>query len=122
MKSGYHQIRIKESDKYKSAFYTKSGVYQWKRMPFGLINAPFTFQRVMNKICGSMLYSFVFVYLDDVIIFSKDLNEHLKHIEMIFDKIREFGFRLNIEKCKFLKSQISFLGFDVENNKISIPE
>ncbi|KAG0442587.1 Transposon Tf2-9 polyprotein [Dictyocoela muelleri] len=122
MKSGYHQIRINKRDKYKSAFYTKSGVYQWKRMPFELINAPFTFQRVMNKMCGSMLYSCVFVYLDDVIIFSKNLNEHLDHIKMIFEKIRKFGFRLNIEKCKFLKSKVSFLGFDVENNQISIPE
>ncbi|KAG0441878.1 Retrovirus-related Pol polyprotein from transposon [Dictyocoela muelleri] len=90
-------------------------------MPFGLVNAPFTFQRIMNKLCKNALYKFIIVYLDDIIFFSNSIDEHLIHLEIIFKKISEYGFRLNKNKCEFLKSRVIFLGYEVENNEIRIP-
>ncbi|KAG0437550.1 Retrovirus-related Pol polyprotein from transposon 17.6 [Dictyocoela muelleri] len=91
-------------------------------MPFGLINAPFTFQRVMNKICENFLYKFIIVYIDDIIIFFKTLEEHVEHLKTIFQTIKKVGFKLNSEKCHFLKTKINFLGFTVTQNEVHIPE
>ncbi|KAG0435558.1 Retrovirus-related Pol polyprotein from transposon 17.6 [Dictyocoela muelleri] len=90
-------------------------------MPFGLVNAPFTFQRVMNKVCENFLYKFVIVYLDDIIIFSTTPEQHLEHLQLIFERIKNFGFKLNIEKCHIMKSRIKFLGYDIYDNQIHIP-
>ncbi|KAG0442400.1 Retrovirus-related Pol polyprotein from transposon 17.6 [Dictyocoela muelleri] len=91
-------------------------------MNFGLINALFTFQRVMNKICGNYIYKFIFVYIDDIIIFSKSPEEHVGHLKIIFETIKKVNFKLNSEKCHFLKTKINFLGFTVTQNEVNIPE
>ncbi|KAG0441069.1 Retrovirus-related Pol polyprotein from transposon 17.6, partial [Dictyocoela muelleri] len=122
LKSGYHQLRVRSEDRHKTAFMTKKGVFEWKRLPFGLINAPFTFQKVMTKIFEDYLYKFVLVYIDDVVIFSKSAKEHLKHIEILFEKIKSVGFKLNKEKCQLMKSKVKFLGYVINNNEIHIPE
>ncbi|KAG0426044.1 Transposon Ty3-I Gag-Pol polyprotein [Dictyocoela muelleri] len=122
LKSGYHKLKIKSIERHKTALLSKKCVYEWKRMLFGLVNAPFTFQKVMNKVCEEFLYKFVIVYLDDIIIFSSNHEKHLEHLKIIFERIQYFGFKLNQEKCHIMKSRIKFLGYDIYENKIHIPE
>src|SRR2546430_6718563 len=85
-------------------------MYNFKVMPFGLGNAPATFQRTMDKVLKGIKDLFVMVYLNDVIIYSKTFNEHLKHIEEVLDRIREVNLRLKAEKCTFAADELQFLG------------
>jgi hypothetical protein len=85
--SGYWQIKVKPEDQEKTAFITKFGTFEFKVMPFGLCNAPATFQRTMDKVLGDAKGKFVMVYLDDVIIYSKTFEEHLQHLHDVFEKI-----------------------------------
>lgn len=81
LESGYHQIKVDEKDILKTAFITIEGSYEWIRMPFGLVYASFTFQRVMNMVLNKYLYKFTIVYLDDILIFSKIFAEHMVHLK-----------------------------------------
>ncbi|QNQ00124.1 Retrovirus-related Pol polyprotein from transposon 17.6 [Yarrowia lipolytica] len=108
--SGYHQVRIREEDIHKTAFTTKSGHYEYMVMPFGLCNAPSTFQKMMNDTLKPFLDKTVCVYLDDIIIFSKDVESHQKHVEEVLDRLREQKFYAKKSKCEFFKDKMEFLG------------
>ncbi|MGL5708693.1 MAG: reverse transcriptase domain-containing protein [Aeromonas sp.] len=108
--TGYYQIPMKGSDMCKTAFAWKSGLYQYTRMPFGLCNAPASFQRAMDKIFQKEKDNFVIPYLDDIIIYSKSIKEHLKHLEIVFGKIKAAGLSLNKSKCQFIKKEVMILG------------
>jgi hypothetical protein len=108
--SGYWQIKVKKEDQEKTAFITKFGTYEFKVMPFGLCNAPATFQRTMDKVLQGIKDKFVLVYLDDVIIFSKTLEEHIQHVEEVMKRIRNANLRLKAEKCYFAAKELQFLG------------
>lgn len=107
---GFHQIEVEPESIEKTAFSVNNGHYEYVRMPFGLKNAPATFQRVMDNIFKEYLYKFCFVYMDDIVIFSKSLQEHITHIEQIFSKLREFNLKVQLDKSEFLRKEVAYLG------------
>ncbi len=109
---------IRKKDRPKTAFLTRSGQYQFKVMSFGLNNAPATFQRLMNKFLRQYIGKFVQVYLNDVIIYSNDLNEHKKHIKAVFEKIREANLKLKPSKCQWFQTELKFVSHLVGRNGI----
>ena len=111
--SGYHQIRVREADIAKTAFVTRYGSFEYLVMPFGLCNAPATFQRIMNTILRDGLDKFVLVFLDDILIFSRTKEEHERHIRTILERLRTEKFFGRLKKCDFFKTEVEYLGFDV---------
>ena len=116
--SGYWQIVIEEQDRKKTAFQIENGFYEFIRMPFGLTNAPATFQRLMDSILRDIIGEFVRVYLDDIIIYSENWEDHIEHITEVFNRLEKAGLRMGKDKCDFAKEEISFLGHIVNKNGI----
>jgi hypothetical protein len=108
--SGYWQVMMTESDKEKTAFNTPFGLYQFNIMPFGLCNAPGTFQRLMNHVLQDFLGKFVAIYLDDIIIYSQSFEQHIDHVKQVFQALREAHLKIKLKKCYFAMPNISFLG------------
>src|SRR5256885_17023317 len=98
MASGYWQIPIESQDQEKSTFITRFGTYEFAVMPFGLCNAPATFQRLMDTVLRDILWQFVVVYIDDINIGSKTFKEHLQHLEQVFSWLEKAGLKLSPEK------------------------
>jgi len=117
LRKGYYQILMREEDRPKTAFAFKGKLYQFKRMPFGACNAPQTFQRLMERVLGDL--PFVFIYLDDVLIFSENEEEHMEMLKQVLDRLRDAGLTLNGEKCLFGKDEVEFLGFKIKDGKRS---
>ena len=111
LKSGYWQVELTEESKALTAFTVGPlGFYECVRMPFGLTNTLATFQRLMESCLGEMHLNWCIIYLDDIIVFSKDPTEHLKRLRGVFQKLREAGLKLKPSKCKFFKDRIAYLG------------
>ena len=117
--SGYWQIGLEESSKPLTAFVTQDGLFEFQRMPFGLHNAPATFQRAMQEILRGLNWKFVLCYLDDVIIFSSTFSEHLSHLKQVFDRFRQAGLKLQPKKCSFGQKEVKYLGHIVSEEGIA---
>ena len=104
--SGYHQLSIAKRDRYKTAFVTHHGQFQWRRMPFGLSTAPASFQRALDMVLTQFKWKTCLVYLDDVIIFSNSVEEHIRHVDEILTALEEAGVTLKISKCRFFTKKV----------------
>jgi hypothetical protein len=120
LKSRYNHIQIREGDEWKTAFKTKEGLYEWLVMPFGLTNALSTFMWLMNEVLKDFLGIFFIIYLDDILIFTKTLEEHLMHIRRVFEKVRGENLLINLKKCSFLKRESVCLGFVVSTKGLNM--
>ena len=115
-KSGYHQIEIAEDHKERTAFTVGPlGFYEYNRMPFGLSNSPATYQRLMEDCLGELHLNICFIFLDDIIIFSRTFDEHLERLQQVFDKLRTAGLKLSPKKCSFFQERVRYLGHIVSS-------
>lgn len=111
--SGYYQVPISEQSRPLTSFVTPDGQYEFNRMPFGLANAPAIFQRMMNKVLGSARYNGATAYIDDVLIYGKDVEECLSRLETVLQLIEGANLTLNLSKCEFLRDKINYLGYEI---------
>lgn len=111
--SGYYQVPISECSKSFTSFVTPDGQYEFNRMPFGLANAPAVFQRMMNRVLGSARFTEAMVYIDDVLIYGKSVEECLERFERVIQLIEKANLSLNLAKCEFLQDKINYLGYEI---------
>ncbi|GBG63313.1 hypothetical protein CBR_g37670 [Chara braunii] len=110
LKSGYHQIEIQPRDRYKTTFQTRCGHFEWIVMPFGLTNAPATFQAAMTTEFRDLLDRSVLIYLDDILVYSRSLDEHLEHLCAVLERLCIAKYKANRDKCEFAQQELGYLG------------
>ena len=110
LKSCYLQVLMDEADKEKTAFACHCGLFEFNVMPFGLSNAPAIFQELMSIVLQGLCH-FATAYLDDILIYSETVDQHLHYLQQVFDRLREHGLKLKVKECSFLRSQKTYLGF-----------
>ena len=117
--SGYNQVPVAETDKAKTAFCTPFGLFEWNRMPFGLCNAPSTFQRLMQRMFGSQHCQSLLLYLDDVVVFSSSVAQHLERLEVVLSRLQQENLKAKLEKCAFFQTEVSYLGHVISSQGVS---
>lgn len=121
LRSAYYQIPMAEEDKEKTAFICPLGFYQFERMPQGITGAPATFQRLMEKAVGDMNLLQVLVYLDDLIVFGRSLEEHEEQLLKVLDRLEEVGLKLSLDKCQFCQPKVKYVGQYVGQLEVLFP-
>lgn len=119
LQSGYWQLKVAEEHRHKTAFITMYDLYEYTKMPFGLCNAPSTFQRCMELIFRGLQWKTLLIYLDDIIIYSSNLDEHFDKLSEVLGRLRDAGLKLKPSKCEFIKDEVLYLGHVVSKNGIS---
>ncbi|GJV08186.1 putative reverse transcriptase domain-containing protein [Tanacetum coccineum] len=120
LRSGYHQLRIKEEDIPITAFRTRYGHFEFQVMPFGLTNAPAVFMDLMNRVCKPYLDKFVIVFIDDILIYSKNDEEHEKHLRIILELLKEEKLYAKFSKCDFWLDSVQFLGHVIDRSGVHV--
>ena len=115
LRSGYHQLRVQEEDVPKTSFRTRYGHYEFQVMPFGLTNAPAVFMDLMNRVCKPYLDKFVIVFIDDILIYSKDKQEHEQHLKLILELLKKEELYAKFSKCEFWIQRVQFLGHVIDS-------
>ncbi len=117
--SGYNQVPVTEGDKQKTAFCTPFGLFEWIRMPFGLCNAPSTFQRLMERLFGDQQCQSLLLYLDDIVVFSTFISQHLERLEVVLGRLEREGLKARLEKCAFLQQEVRYLGHVISSRGVA---
>jgi hypothetical protein len=122
LRSGYYQIRIAKGDEEKTAYRTRYGSYEFLVMPFELTNAPATFCTLMNDIFQEWLDDFVVVYIDDILIYSNSMEDHVEHLRKVFQRLRENKLYAKFEKCEFGVTEVDFLGHRITQKGLKMDD
>ena len=120
LRGAFNLIRIKEGEEWKTAFRTRYGHYEYCVMPFGLTNAPATFQRMINNVLREYLDVFVIVYLDDILVYSKNVKDHVTHVRKVLQKLQEHHLQVDPEKCVFHTKKVEFLGYIITTEGVEM--
>ncbi|GJT04932.1 putative reverse transcriptase domain-containing protein [Tanacetum coccineum] len=120
LRSGYHQLRVREEDIPKTAFRTRYGHYEFQVMPFGLTNAPAVFMDLMNRVCKPYLDKFVIVFIDDILVYSKNKQEHKEHLKLILELLKKEELYAKFSKCEFWIPKVQFLGHVIDSKGIHV--
>ncbi|GKE16624.1 putative reverse transcriptase domain-containing protein [Tanacetum coccineum] len=120
LRSGYHQLRVREEDIPKTAFKTRYGHYKFQVMPFGLTNAPAVFMDLMNRVCKPYLDKFMIVFIDDILIYSKNKQEHEEHLKLILELLKKEQLYAKFSKCEFWIPKVQFLGHVFDSQGIHV--
>ena len=122
LKDAYHRIRIRSGDEWKTAFRTRYGHFEYLVMPFGLANAPATFQAYINRALAGLVDIICVVYLDDILIYSAEEAEHWKHVKRVLERLRNFALYASLKKCQFNTTKVEFLGFVVSTDGVAMDQ
>ena len=122
LRFGFHQLKIRASDIPKTAFRTRYGHYEFLVMSFGLTNAPETFMELINGVFRPYLYSFVIVFIDDILVYSKTEEDHVRHLRIVLQRLREEKLYAKFSKCEFWLTSVTFLGHVVSKEGIRVDQ
>ncbi|KAK3516480.1 hypothetical protein QTP70_017817, partial [Hemibagrus guttatus] len=120
LRSAYNLVRIREGDEWKTAFHTTHGHYEYRVMPFGLTNAPAVFQALINGVFQDLLGKGVIAYIDDILVYSKSLEEHVLHVREVLSRLQRHHLYVKLEKCEFHRRTVTFLGYVISQRGVEM--